>query len=420
MNGPGAGGGPESRRVVILGGGFAGAGVAQRLGDAARVTLISNENFLLFTPMLVEVAAGDVDPRHIVAPLRQLAPHAQFVQGEVVRIDPSSRSVEVRPVFGTGPIVVEGDVLVIALGSVSNTYGVPGVEENALSFKSIGDALRIRNRLLALLEAASHDPQPVYTRVAVIGAGYSGAELAAAVGDFLHDAAGRFYPEAPAPEVILVDAVDRVAPALPRSVSQSAERALRARGVRLELGSAVSAVTKNGVELASGRRVEAATVVWAAGVRPHPLVGTLGLPVERGRLIVDRHLRASAGLYAVGDAAYSHAGQGFSPPTAQFAIRQGRYLGSQLPALLRNDRDVPGFSYSTKGELVSLGHRNAVGKVLGLPVSGLFGWFLWRSYYLLQLPTFLRKARVALDWTLDMFFPPDIAWLPTSDLGPPR
>jgi NADH dehydrogenase len=165
--------------------------------------------------------------------------------------------------------------------------------------------------------------------------------------------------------------------------------------------------------------IEAATVVWAAGVRPNPLVTEIGLPTVKGKLVVDGNMRAAPGVYAVGDAALVPAGGGsISPPTAQFALRQGRYLGRHLLALERGDAGVPQFAYGTKGELVSLGHRNAVGKVLGVPVSGLIGWFLWRSYYLLQLPTFLRKARVALDWTLDMIFPPDVAWIPSSDLGP--
>jgi NADH dehydrogenase len=409
----------ELPRVVIAGGGFAGSAVARRLGSQASVTIVSLDNFLLFTPMLAEAAIGDVDPRHIVTPIRQLAPQAALVQGEVVAIDTEKRAVTVQPVFGAGPVTVEGDVLVIALGSVPATYGVAGVEEHALGFKGISDALRVRNRVLALLEGASLDRDPWLTKLAVVGAGYSGAELAAALGDFVREASRLFYRDAPTPQVTLVDAVERVTPALSESLSASAARALRSRGVRLALGSAVAEVTDRGVRLASGEMIEAATVVWAAGVRPNPLVAAIGLPTVNGKLVVDGHMRAAPGVYAVGDVALVPSGSGLvSPPTAQFALRQGRYLGRHLLALQRGDSGVQEFSYETKGELVSLGHRNAVGKVLGVPVSGLIGWFLWRSYYLLQLPTFLRKARVALDWTLDMIFPPDVAWIPSSDLGP--
>jgi NADH dehydrogenase len=377
------------------------------------------DNFLLFTPMLAEAAVGDVDPRHIVTPIRQLAPEAELIQGEVTAIDAGRKSVTVQPVFGAGPVTVQGDVLVIALGSIPHTYGVKGVEEHAIRFKEISDALRIRNRVLALLEGASHDHNPWLTKLAVVGAGYSGAELAAALGDFVGDAARRFYRDAPVPEVTLVDAVERVTPALSEALSASAARALNARGVKLALGSAVAEVTDRGVRLANGDLIEAATVIWAAGIRPHPLVSSFGLPTERGKLVVDGQMRVAPGIYAVGDAALvPSGGGGASPPTAQFALRQGRYLGRHLLEIEAGNKTVPEFSYGTKGELVSLGHRNAVGKVLGVPVSGLIGWFLWRSYYLLQLPTFLRKARVALDWTLDMLFPPDVAWIPSSDLGP--
>lgn len=406
-------------KVVVAGGGFAGAAVARALGDQAEVTVVSQDNFLLFTPMLAEAAVGDVDPRHIVAPIRQLAPHAELIQGTVESIDPSSRGLSVKPVFGESPLSVEGDALVIALGSVPNTYGVSGVETHSLPFKDISDALRIRNRTLALMESATHAPSPGKTRIAVVGAGYSGAELAAALADFLRAVFRKFYQSAPIPAVSLIDAIDRVTPALTPGLSAAAAKALRRRGVELWLGSAVEEVNANGVRLADGQMIEAATVVWSAGVRPHPLVATIGLPTERGRLLVDGHMLAAPGVFAVGDAALVPAGEGdISPPTAQFALRQGRYLGKNLPALLTGTLSVSPFRYETKGELVSLGHRNAVGQVLGFPVSGLIGWFLWRSYYLMQLPTLLRKARVAIDWTLDVIFPPDIAWLPSSDLGP--
>jgi NADH dehydrogenase len=173
------------------------------------------------------------------------------------------------------------------------------------------------------------------------------------------------------------------------------------------------------VTLEDDREIEAGTVIWAAGVRPGPLVESLGLPTgPGGRIQVDANMRAAPGVFALGDLAAVPDGEGgISPPTAQFALRQGRYLGRNLPALLQ-DRRIRPFRYQTLGELVSLGHRNAVGLVFGRPVTGLPAWFMWRSYYLWQLPTPLRKARVALDWTLDIVFPPDIAWLPTSDLGP--
>ncbi len=402
-------------RVVVAGSGFSGSMVARGLSRKAgvEVVVVNADNFLLFTPMLAEAAVGDVDPRHIIAPIRQLAPQAKLVQGVIESVDALTRRVVVNRLFGETTESIAGDALVLALGSVTNTYGVAGADERALPFKTIVDALRIRNRILARMEAEGT------VSVAVVGAGFSGAELTAALADFLGEVHRRFYATGPAPTVTLVDAVDRITPALTSALSESAARALAKRDVRLVLGSSVTEVTEGGIRLENDAFVEAETVIWAAGIKPHPLLARTGVETESGKIPVDGHFRTAIdGVYAVGDAALSPRGDGgFSPPTAQFALRQGRYLGRNLD-VIHTGRNVAPFSYSTKGELVSLGHRNAVGRVLGVPVSGLIGWFLWRSYYLLQLPTNLRKARVALDWTLDVFFPPDIAWLPSSDLGP--
>lgn len=404
--------------VIVLGGGFGGLAVARALGDRARVTIVSDQNFLLFTPMLAEVASGDLDPRHISTPLRQLAPETRIVSGSVEAIDPSTRSVKVARPFGLDPLELSADAIVLALGSVPATFGIEGVDEWALPFKTIADAIRIRNRILAILESATEESDRRLTHVAVVGAGYSGAELAAALADLLGSAARRYFTSAPKPAVTLVDAVDRVTPTLSRRLSAYAERALTHRGVDLVLGEKVKAVTGEGLDLESGKQIEAETVVWAAGIRPHPLVADLGLPTERGRLVVDGSMQAAPGFFALGDLALVPDGRGgMSPPTAQFAIRQGKHLGKYLPNILAGAR-VPDFKYRNLGQLVSLGHRNAVGEVLGVPVSGFVGWFLFRSYYLLQLPSLLRKSRVAIDWTLDLIFPPDVAWLPSSDLGP--
>lgn len=408
----------DRKRIVVLGGGYSGVNVARRLGASADVTIVSDDNFLLSTPMLAEVAAGYLDPRHIVTPIRQICPHARVVQGTVTEIDSGSGSVTVHPPMGLDDVTLTGDALVIALGSVPADFGVPGVGAHSLAFKTIDDALRIRNRVLALLEASTVSDDENLTKIAVIGAGYSGAELAAAVSDFVVQAARRFFPTAPPPQVTLIDAVDRVTPALSEKLSEAAAKQLRERRVELRLGTKVAEIDGGGVRLENGDRIDVGTVVWAAGVRPNPLIGEMGLPTERGRLVVDGRMRASEKVFGLGDAAAVPDGSGnMSPPTAQFAVRQAKYLGEHLPAIL-DDGVVPAFRYSTMGELVSLGHQNAVGRVMGVPVSGLPAWFLWRSYYLLQVPSLFRKARIAVDWTLDLLFPPDVAWLPSSDLGP--
>jgi NADH dehydrogenase len=400
--------------VLIVGGGYGGATLAHELGDEVEVTLISDDNFLLSTPMLAEVAAGYLDPRHIVTPLRDLCPHAHVIQGRVESVDVDAVSVTIDGPLGAGRRTVSGDVLVMALGAVPADFGIDGVAAHALDFKTIGDALAIRNRVLAALEGSAVSDDPRLTRTVVVGAGYSGAELAAALSDFVHEAAETYFGASVRPEVILVDAVDRVTPALSERLSDAAAAQLEERKVEMRLGTKVASVDADGLTFEGGERIDAATVVWAAGVRPNPLIGTLGLPTERGRLVTDGRMRASETVYALGDVAAVPDGSGsVSPPTAQFAVRQARYLGTNLPRMLAGET-VSRFRYSTLGELVSLGHHNAVGRILGLPVSGLPAWFLWRSYYLLQVPSLFRKARIAIDWTLDVVFPPDIAWIPAS------
>ena len=327
--------------IVILGGGFAGTAVARGLGSRARVTLISDDNYVLFTPMLAEVAAAEVEPRHILAPIRQMCPKARVVVGTVVAVDGWSGTAEVRSPITGRTRTYRGDALVLATGSRSE---------------------RTDARL---------------THLVVVGAGYSGAELAASMADMMRAAAAKFYRDAPPPRVTLVDTVDRVVPMLPERSSIAAAGALRDRGVRLVLGHRVTRVHNGGLDLEDGTTIEAATVVWAGGVEGAPLPGDLGgVPGRDGRLPVDERLRVNSRVLALGDTALVPDGRGGTcPPTAQHALRQGRYLGSHLPDMLAG-RQVPPFRYRTRGELVALGRRNAVGRIGGVEVGGLFAWFL--------------------------------------------
>ena len=402
-------------KVLIVGGGYAGVEVAKRLGTSADVMIVSDENFLTFTPMLAEVAFGDIEPRHITAPLRQMCRDATVIVGDVVAVDTANRSVDVRLAISKRTETLSGDALILASGSEAADFGIPGVAEHAVAFKTIADALRIRRRVLSLLESAAHSGKPSEASVIVVGAGYSGAELASGMADFLGEVIPRYYPTAPSGRVALSDAVDRPVPMLSKRLSRAATRALRRRGVGLLLGRRVAEVDADGVVLEDGTRVEAATTVWAAGIKPGP--ATAGLEEGR-RLATDGSMAIGPGVYALGDAAAVPDGRGgVCAPTAQAAIAQGRWLGDHLLSLL-DGVEVKAFRYKTRGQLVSLGHRNAVGTVLGIGVSRWPAWFLWRSYYLFRLPTFLRKVRVALDWSLDLVFPPDIAAIPSGDLGP--
>ncbi|MFQ5966158.1 MAG: NAD(P)/FAD-dependent oxidoreductase [Acidimicrobiia bacterium] len=404
--------------AIVVGGGYAGVEAARRMSDAVDVTLVSDDNYLLFTPMLAEVAAGDLDPRHITSPIREMSPQARLALGTVTGIDTAAKRVMLSTKVGQRVQELEADAVVLALGSVSSDHGVAGVRDHAIPFKTISDALTIRNRLVALLETAAQTGEESLLSVAIVGAAYSGAEITAALADFLSRARTRFYPTAPPPRVSLIDAVDQPLAGLPRSAQEAARRSLVRSGVELTLGTPVASVDDRGVVLADDTRVAAATVVWSAGVEAHPLTRQLGLATEGRRLVVDDRLRADDGIFAAGDSAAVPDGYGgICAPTAQNALRQGRYLGRNLPALIAG-KSAPPFSYRSKGQLVSLGHRHAVGVVFGVPVTGVPAWFMWRSYYLARLPTWSRKVRVAFDWTLDLIFPPDISGLPSSGLGP--
>lgn len=383
------------------------------------MTLISEVNYLLFTPMLAEVAAADIDPRHILSPLRDLCRHTRLVVGTVVDVDGAARRVRVRSPIDGVEADYSADAIVLAAGSVPATYGIPGVTEHAMAFRTIGDALSIRHRLLGLLDEAEARPRAGATTVAVVGAGAAGAELAAALADFMHRASRRYYRNAPEPRVILVDAADRPLPQLNATASNKAEEALRKRRVELLLGRKVAAVGPGRLDLDGGESIAATTIVWAGGIAGRSVPGSPGgTPGADGRFAVDHHLRLAPGVWGLGDVVRAPDGHGgISPPTAQHALRQGRWLGRHLPDMI-SGAEVPPFRYRTMGELVSLGHRNAVGRVLGMTVSGFFGWFLWRAYYLMRLPGMLRRLRVAFDWALDLVFPPDVADPATASRGP--
>jgi NADH dehydrogenase len=216
-----------------------------------------------------------------------------------------------------------------------------------------------------------------------------------------------------------VDALDRVTPTLTEKLSAAAERALEKRGVEVVLGRRVVRVSPGRVELEDGTAISAGTIIWSVGVGAHPLAGQAGMECDKmGRLLVDGNMRLAPGVFALGDIAAVPDGHGgVSPTNAQYALRQGKYLGRRLPAIVAGKRVKP-FRYRSYGQLVSLGHRNAVALVSGVPMSGFIAWFLWRSYYLMRLPTLVRKFRVAIDWTLDLIFPPDIAEIPSVDIGP--
>lgn len=421
----------EPTRIVILGGGFAGLYAALELertlarDPAVEVTLINQENFFLFTPMLHEVAASDLDVTHIVNPIRKLLRRVRFFDGRVESVDLERRTVGVSHGDEHHHHDLPYDHLVIGCGAVTNFFGIPGLEQRALTMKSLGDAIALRNRLIAQLEEADFEcsigRRDHLLSVVVAGGGFSGVETVGAVNDFVREALA-FYPHLGHERVriVLVHPGPVVLPELGERLGLYAQRKLRERRVEVRVNTRVAGVADDGVLLDDGTRIPAGTLVWTAGTSPHPLLSTLPCPKERGRLAVNEFLEVPGwpGVWAAGDGAAvpdPRTGRPY-PPTAQHALREGRVLARNIAAVLRGGPRRP-FVFSTIGQLATIGRRTGVARVLGWNFSGFVAWWLWRTIYLSKLPRFEKKLRVMLDWTLDLLFSKDLVQIRTERTG---
>ena len=409
-------------RVLILGAGFAGSYVARLLGKRAPeidVTLVDPRNYMLYTPLLPEAASGTVEPRHAVVPVRVMCPQARLLLGRAAAVDMSARTATVRPAEGDA-IDVEFDTLVVALGAIARTAPVPGLVEHAVGFKTIAEAIHLRNHVLQQLELAAtiDDPGERERRLTFVfvGGGYAGVEAMAELEDLVRDAS-RHYPtlrDVPR-RWVLADAADHILNDLRGRLGEYAAKQLERRGFELRLNTVLSAVDATGVELSDGERVSTATLVWTAGVRPNPLIAELGLPLDdRGRIVVDEHLRAGDGLWALGDSAAvpnAAAGGAPDPPTCQHALRQARALARNIVAESRG-RPLKPYRYRMLGQAATLGRHKGVCEVAGgLRFRGFAGWWLTRTYHLYQLPLMSRRLRVVSDWTVGLFFRRDVVEL---------
>jgi NADH:ubiquinone reductase (H+-translocating) len=397
--------------TLVLGGGFAGAYVARRLGRRG-ATIVNPANFMLYTPLLPEAAAGSIEPRHVTVPLRSMCPNADLLLGEAVSLDPERRVVAVSSEAGS--FAVEYEDLVVALGSVTRLPPVPGLREHALSLKDLGDAIRLRNRVLHQIELADADPDSAEQRLTFVfgGAGFAGVETVAELQELAAGALRR-HPRLAGlePRFVLVDAGPRILGQTPEGLARFAARTLDRRGIEIVTGTGISRVDAGGADLSDGTRVDAETVVWTAGVSANPLVAQLGLPVDsRGRLVVDEGLRVRDvdGVWALGDcaavpnAAYDGA---LDPPTCQHALRQARRLARNLRGAVKPYR------YRTRGQMATLGRRHGIAVLGAVRVRGVLGWAVARGYHLLQLPFTSRRARVLADWTAAALFRRDVAEL---------
>ncbi len=414
-------------RVLILGGGFGGMYVAlefeRALAQGANldVTLVNRDNFFLFTPMLHEVAASDLDITNIVSPVRKLLRRVTFFHGEVESIDLVNKRVGLSHGHEEHCHSLSYDHLVLALGSTTNFFNLPGLAERAITMKSLDDAIFLRNRLIANLEEADFECSPS-TRApllnfVVAGGGFAGVETIAGINDFLREAV-RFYPHLREDmlRVILVHPGKTILPELGEKLGAYAQRKLVDRHVEIHSNCKVTAVTDRGLTLSDGTKVETNTLVWTAGTRPNSLLDTLPCRKERGRVLVNEYLEVPEwpGVWSLGDCAVvpdRKTGK-FHPPTAQHALREGKIAAQNILATIRGEQKKP-FLFSTLGLLAPIGKRSGVANILGVNFSGFIAWWLWRTIYLTKLPRFEKKLRVALDWTLDLLFSKDLVQFTT-------
>jgi NADH:quinone reductase (non-electrogenic) len=406
--------------TLVIGGGFAGGYVARLLGKRG-ATIVSPENFMLYTPMLPEAASGTLEPRHVVVPLRMMCPNAELILGRATSLDAERRRVQVETEDDIATLAY--DDVVVAVGAISRTLPIPGLADHALGFKTLADAIRLRNHVLRRLEAAAAAPSDGQRRreltFVFVGAGYAGVEALAELADLVRDAL-RYYPtlRTAAQHWVLVDAASKILPEIPRSLGEYAARQLEGRGVDIRIGTTLESVEPHAAVLSDGGRILTSTVVWTAGVRANPANELFHLPLdERGRVKVDAALQVEGlpHVWALGDGArvpnLATPGE-FDPPTCQHALRQARRLAKNLTG------DAKPYRYRMLGQVATLGRYKGVAQIPGVLLRGFPGWFVTRTYHLYQLPLLTRKLRVVADWTTALFFRRDIAELGT--LGHPE
>jgi NADH:ubiquinone reductase (H+-translocating) len=430
--------------IVILGGGFAGIGVLKKIqkefhdDDSVEITLISKDNFLLFTPMLPEVAAGMIETRHIVTPVRSFCRKAKFYEANVQSIDLNNKQVVLNHIIGRNSNqqnqpkglhehMLSYDYLVIALGSENNFFGMSDVEENAFTMKTINDAVVLRNHIIKILEQANfeqnnHDLRKSLLTFVVVGGGFSGIETVGAINGFVRDTIKQYYPDIYMSDVrvILVSATDKILEQVDEKLGEFALERLEVSGVEFMMNTQVKGATRDKAILHDGTVIPCYSLIWTAGVTQNKLIANIQCEHDKGhRIITNEYLEVKnyeGIVYALGDCASvtdPHTGKPY-PPTAQHAIRQSNVAAKNIISSVRKEREgkKTKFDYKTKGMMANIGNRTGVAILFGkVKLHGFLAWWIWRSYYLANLPTAKKKLKVMDDWTSDVLFKPDVSQL---------
>jgi NADH dehydrogenase len=415
----------KRKRIAILGGGFGGVYTAMYLEKALRrsddfeILLINKENYFVFQPMLAEVVSGSIGILDTVSPIRRMLPKTDLHVREIESIDTNQQTIATTPGFNLQPHVIHYDHLVVALGNVTDFRGLRGLPEHAIPFKNLSDALYIRNHVIHVLEEAAieHNDSELRKQLltfVVAGGGFSGVEVVAEINDFVRGVI-KNYPRIKQDEVrvVLLHALDRILPELDETLALYAQKILAKRGVEICLNSRLDAATGVEAILADGTRIPTRTLISTVPSSPNPLIDEMRLAKERGRLKVDSTLlvEGTSNVWAMGDCALVPLEDGgLCPPTAQFALRQAKTAAHNIVASIRGGEKQM-FQFKELGKLAALGHRSAVAQVMGVNISGFLAWFMWRTIYLMKLPGWGRRLKVAASWTFDLFLPPELVQL---------
>ncbi|HVW80758.1 MAG TPA: NAD(P)/FAD-dependent oxidoreductase [Mycobacteriales bacterium] len=416
-------------RIVIVGGGYVGMYTALRLQqklrrDEARVTVIDTRSYMTYQPFLPEAAAGNLEPRHMVVPLRRVLDRCEVLVGTVTSIDHTARRICLRPEEG-GDQDLGYDILVVALGSVAKTLPIPGLADTGIAFRTAAEAIYLRNRVLSRLDLAVTTDDPAVRSRALnfvfVGGGYAGIEAIAELQDMAHDAL-KFYPGLAASDMhwTMVEATGRILPEVSLDMAEYTVRQLEKQGIKVRLNTRVESLEQGHVVLSDGAEFDADTIVWTAGVRPNPLLEQTDLPLDEMKRVkchADLRIVDTPDAWAAGDCAAVPDVTKDSPdalcgPTAQHAVRQAKQLGDNIVAVLRGKQPRP-YRHAYAGSVASLGLHRGVAEVYGVKLRGLPAWWMHRTYHLARVPTMNRKLRVVADWTLALFFRREIVSLGT-------
>ena len=421
----------DKNRIVILGGGFAGIECARKLESLFRndysieIVLVNEDNFLLFTPLLPQVASGMIETRHAITSIRTILDRATFYEGRVKNIDQYGKIVTLWGTTEKRGISIHYDYLILALGSQTNFFGMSDVELHAYTMKTLNDAVMLRNRTIDMLEQAENETNPILRKslltFVIVGAGFAGIETAGELLDLLLDVV-KYYPNIHRKDlrVIILEALPNILPGFGETLAKFAERKLEQRGLEIKLKSAVTSFDGSKVKIKklngddSSEAIQTKTLIWTAGVTPVNIIKRSTFKMDHGKIIVNDFLEVAdfPGLFAIGDCANFLNPETKRPyaPTAQLAVEQAKTAAHNLYALIKN-REKRKFVYKSKGQMAIIGKRTGIANILGRNIAGFWAWLIWRNVYLSKIPNWDKRLRVLIDWTLDLFFARDVARL---------